>query len=139
MPSSAEQDAQPGTEFTNAELGRLMSLIQDKDFDETKALVAAKLTLKDDDGAALASDEQALRKQTRADLSQFFDVIGDGTIQAGQDFSQTRDKEEIRQRVRLRLGLPAISTVVAAQEAAAATARRPRRASTSFETKTHFS
>jgi hypothetical protein len=140
MPSSTEQDAMPGTLLTNNEVGRLMRVIQDKTFSETRAL-ADSLQLTSDGSTPLAEAEQALLKQTRADLQQFFDVIGDGTIQAGQDFSQSRDKEEVRQALRLRLGLPAISTVIAEQAAEAdATRRRARRrCSSSFETKTFFS
>lgn len=139
MPSSDIQDEQTGSPLNNRQLGRLMSLIQDQSFAETKRLAAEKLTLKDDDGAELPEDEQALRQQTKADLIQFFDVIGDGTIQAGQDFSQARDKEEIRQRVRLRLELPAVSSIVAQQQADADAARRVRRCSTSVQTKNVFS
>jgi hypothetical protein len=138
MPSSTEQDLKPGTLLTNAEVGRLMRVIQDQTFPQTRALADA-LQLKEDDGSTpLAESEQALLKQTRADLSQFFDVRGDGTIQAGDDFSQTRDKEEVRQAVRLRLGLPAVSTVVATQQADADSARRKRRASTSAGSETVF-
>jgi hypothetical protein len=139
MPSTDIQDAQSGAVFSNAELGRLMRVIQDKTFQETRALAVERLTLFEDDGATpLAEAEQALRKQTRADLLQFFDVVGDGTIQAGQDFSQVRDKEEIRQAVRLRLGLPAVSSIIATQEAEADAARRRRRCTTSVTTKTVF-
>jgi hypothetical protein len=136
MPSTEVQDNQPGTALTTRELGRLMRVLQDKSFAETKALAAEKLTLTDDDGAELPEDEQALRMQTRADLIQFFDVIGDGTIRAGEDFSQERDREDIRKDVRLRLGLPAVSSIVAAQEADADAARRTRRTTTSATTKT---
>jgi hypothetical protein len=138
MPSTTEQDSQPGTALTNAEVARLMRVIQDKTFAETKALATAKLTLTDDDGNPLEEDEQALRKQTRADLIQYFDVIGDGTIRAGEDFSQERDREDIRKDIRLRLGLPAVSTVVASQQAEADRARRPRRTSSSFRTDTVY-
>lgn len=137
MPSSTEQDEQSGTLLSNNEVGRLMSLIQDQSFPDTRRL-ADRLQLTGDDSTPLPEDEQALLKQTRADLNQFYNVVGDGTIQAGEDFSQTRDKEEIRQRVRLRLGLPAVSTVVASQEAEAARARRPRRTSSSFRTDTVY-
>lgn len=139
MPSSAEQDLKPGTLLTNAEVGRLMRVIQDKTFSQTRSLADA-LQLFDtaDPPSPLPEDEQALLKQTRADLTQFFDVIGDGTIQAGDDFSQTRDKEEVRQAVRLRLGLPAVSTVVASQQAAADEARRTRRTSKAVGTETVF-
>lgn len=138
MPSTDVQDNQPGTPLTNAELARLMRVIQDKTFAETKALAEEKLTLKGEDGEALPADEQALRMQTRADLIQFFDVIGDGTIQAGQDFSQVRDKEEIRQAVRLRLELPAVSSVIAGQQAEADAARKVRRTSSTIRTRTVF-
>jgi hypothetical protein len=140
MPSSTEQDGQPGTALTNAEVARLMRVIQDKSFAETKALAAEKLTLNDEDGAALPDDEQALRKQTRADLKVYFDVIGDGTIRAGDDFSQERDREDIRKDIRLRLGLPAFSTIIAEQQADADATRRRgrRRCSSSFTTKTVF-
>lgn len=116
-----------------------MSLIQDRTFPQTRALADA-LQLKDaaDPPAPLPDDEQALLKQTRADLSQFFDVVGDGTIQAGEDFSQVRDKEEIRQRVRRRLGLPGVSTVVAGELAAGDSARKSRRSSSSVSTETVF-
>lgn len=139
MPSTDIQDAQSGAAFSNAELGRLMRVIQDKTFQETRALAAERLTLFEDDGVTeLAEAEQALRKQTRADLIQFFDVVGDGTISAGQDFSQVRDKEEIRQAVRLRLGLPAVSSIIASQEAEADAARKVGRTSSSVSTRTVF-
>lgn len=138
MPSTEVQDNQPGTPLNTAELARLMRVIQDKTFDETKALAAAKLTLKDDEGAELPGDEQALRMQTRADLIQFFDVIGDGTIRAGDDFSQERDREDIRKDIRLRLGLPAFSSVIAGQQAEADAARKVRRSSSTIQTRTDF-
>lgn len=121
MPSIEEQDQTSGAAFTPQEIGRVMKIIQDKSYPDTKGLCDA-LTLFDADGETpLADEAQALRQQTRAEMIVFFDQYGDGTIKAGEDYDQSRDKEEIRQSIRLRFGLPAISTAV--QDAARALRR----------------
>lgn len=131
MPTSTEQDAASGLPLTNAELGRVMSIVQDLDFAKTKSLCDG-LQLLDSDLVPLAEEEQALLQQTRADVSVFFDQYPDGTIRAGEDFDLPRDKEEIRQRIRRRLGLPAVSqTQIDAY-------RARRRGSQSIDTRTVF-
>lgn len=135
MPSSTEQDEKAGTLLTNAEVARLRTIIQDKTFPETRAL-ADKLQLKDADGEPLEEDEQAELKHTRADIDYFFDTLPDGTIQAGEDYSNPRDKEDVRRTLRLRLGLPAVSAVVAEQVGAAAAAGKRRRCTESVSTRT---
>jgi hypothetical protein len=117
VPSSTEQDAASGQPLTIVEIGRLMTVLQDQNFEQAKA-IADNLQLKDQAGAALPEDDQALLKQTRADLALFFDTLPDGTIKAGDDYDNVRDKNDVRMTVRLRCGLPAVSTIIAAQLAA---------------------
>lgn len=111
MPSSTEQDAKPGTPLTNDEIGRIMQVIEDYTFAETKVLCNALIL---NDGAEppviLPDDDQALIKQMRADLDLFFNVFPDGTIRAGEDYDNTRDKDSVRRIIRRRLGLSPVSS-----------------------------
>lgn len=138
MPTTNEQDEASGALFNFKEVGRLMTILQDQTFAETKALADGILVLKTSDGETLQESDQALLMQTRADLAYFFDGLPDGTIRSGQDFDISRDKEEVRQRVRLRCGLPAVSTIIASQLAAASSLTRRGRVSQTIPTRTTF-
>lgn len=138
MPNIEEQDAASGARFNFKEVGRLMTVLQDQSFVETKALADGILVLKTTEGEELPDLDQALLMQTRADLDYFFNTLPDGTIKSGEDFDISRDKEEVRQRVRLRCGLPAVSTIIAAQLSEASSLKRRARSSQTIPTRTTF-
>jgi hypothetical protein len=137
VPDIETQDAASGAALSLLEIGRLMTVLQDQSFAATQSIAAA-LQLKGEDGQPLPEGDQALLKQTRADLALFFDTFPDGTIRAGDDFDVVRDKNDVRMTVRLRCGLPAVSTIIAAQLSEVTTITRTRRVSQSVPTKTVY-
>lgn len=115
-------DAKPGTLLTPKEIGKVKDIIQDQTYPATKQLCDALQLKSEDASTPLAETDQIMLKLTRFDLDVFINEYGYGTVAAkggreGDDYDKVRDKEEVRQTLRLRLGLPAVSqTILVATE-----------------------
>ena len=99
MPSSITIDIQDTGALTALEVERVREICGLKTYTEAESLTGVL--------------NQVQRQATRADIATF-DAIRDGTValdggRDGVNYSQQRDKEEVRQRLRLRLGLDAIN------------------------------
>lgn len=114
MPTSAQINLQSGVALDDLERERVREIV----------LIAGG------SGSLPASDlndrinalSAAQNKATRADIAAW-DAVFDGTVKkkggdSGIDFDPVRDREAIRQRVRLRLGLPAVDPGVAVGKSA---------------------
>jgi hypothetical protein len=114
-----------GALLDEVELSQVKEIVEDKDIATIKTLCAALQlkyapadTLPDgvSVGDPLPEAKQGLLKLTRYDLGFFYDRSPEGTVKVkggkeGDDFDVERDREDTRERLRLRLGLPAISTM----------------------------
>lgn len=100
-----------GAVFTNTEITLTKNILLDQSFAATKDLLA-NLTIFEDDGTTPAA-EQSNRKLLRSQLSVWYDKFKDGTLAAkggkrGTDYSNLRDKENLRGEIRKLVGLPEI-------------------------------
>jgi len=102
-----------GADFTNQEISNLKVILWDQTFEQTKTLVEA-ITIFENDGVTPVIDaQQTNRKVLRSQIAVWFDKFQDGTIaikggKKGTDYSNIRDKEDLRGEVRRSLGLPQI-------------------------------
>lgn len=98
MATTAQIDSQSTAVFDELEIERIREIAGLKTCAQAESLSAALSTVQ--------------RQATRMDIKTY-GLIGEGTVgvkggKEGADYSQSRDREDIRQRVRLRLGLDAI-------------------------------
>ncbi len=101
-----------GTPFTNQEISNLKVILFDQSYKQTESLVDT-LTILDADGEPVADALQTNRKMLRSQIAVWFDKFRDGTIaikggKKGTDYSNQRDKEDLRGEVRRSLGLPEV-------------------------------
>lgn len=95
MATSAQIDSQDDAAFVPLEIERIREIAGLKTYAQAETL----------SGQLSAVQRQA----TRMDIKTY-GLVGEGTVgvkggKEGADYSQSRDREDIRQRVRLRLGL----------------------------------
>lgn len=98
MATSAQIDGQSTAVFDELEIERIREIAGLKTYAQAESL------------SAELSNVQ--RQATRMDIKTY-GLIGEGTVgvkggKEGADYSQSRDREDIRQRLRLRLGLDAV-------------------------------
>lgn len=124
-----------GGAFTNTEITLVKNILLDQNFEQTKTLLSA-LTIFESNGTTPAAEiEQGQRKLIRSQIKTWYDKFQDGTLavkggKRGTDYSNLRDKENLRGEIRKMLGLPEIPPERLAQ-------LEPRRtSSTSFSTRT---
>lgn len=120
-----------GAEFDNQEITNLKEILFDQTFQQTQSLVDG-ITILDSSNAPVEVAKQSNRKWLRSKIAIWFDQFRDGTIaikggKKGTDYSNLRDKENLRGEVRRSLGLPEIPPEKLAQE-------NPRRYSTTTTT-----
>lgn len=102
-----------GTVFTNAEITLVKNIILDQSFEQTRNLLEG-LTIYESNGETVAAaNEQGQRKLLRSQIAVWYDKFTDGTLavkggKRGTDYSNLRDKENLRGEIRKSLGLPEI-------------------------------